>query len=301
VVEIKSYWDRLEWKRIPTYRHLPLEHSGAAAAVNECVITRAHDRSLPLRLRMFLKDNSNKKNFQTTGGNENKEPASSWECAKGIVDVVSALNNFADVYACLWPQDPTPRVLLRVLTHYQFGGAVAGNERERCKLMEEFCDTVMRENARRAIVQEMPLSFQQAKERWRDLAEQRRAVPHFQGAAGEPAKAAGQQGRKGPAVSGSASGPASGGSGNGGGGRRTAVQYSQPPSGKSGFIARNAVVKFNGELICFHFNNAGRGCGRAPRGAGCDDGHGGTYAHVCNFETSPGVYCFQKHPRHANH
>jgi hypothetical protein len=300
-VEIKSYWENLEWKRLHTYRHLPLEHSGAAAAINECVITRAHDRSMPLRLRMFLKDNANKKSFQNSGGNESRELASNWECTKGLVDVVSALNNFADVYACLWPQDPTPRVLLRVLTHYQFGSSVAGGERDRCKLMEEFCDVVLRENARRAIVQETPLSFQQAKERWRDLAEQRRAAPHWQSGAGEPAKTGGQQGKRGPASAGGGSNAAAGSGVTSGVGRRSAVQYSQAPSGKSGIVARNAVVKYNGDLICFHFNNPGRGCGRAPRGAGCDDGRGGTYAHVCNFETSPGVYCFQKHARHANH
>jgi hypothetical protein len=48
VAEIKTYWDKLEWRRMHTFRHLPLEHTGAAAAVNECVITRAHDRSLVL-------------------------------------------------------------------------------------------------------------------------------------------------------------------------------------------------------------------------------------------------------------
>jgi hypothetical protein len=198
VVEIKTFWDKLEWRRQHTYRHLPLEHSGAAATVNECVITRAHDRSLPLRLRMFSKDNANKKSFHNNANNnENKEPASSWECPKAVVDVVAALNNFADVYACLWPQDPTPRVLLRVLTHYQFAAAISGGEKDKCRMMEEFCDVVMRENARKAIVQDLPLSFQQAKERWRDIAEQRKAAPYQGGGGGgEGGKAFAQGGKR---------------------------------------------------------------------------------------------------------
>jgi hypothetical protein len=249
---------------------------------------------------MFSRDNANKKSFHNNAsGNENREPASSWDCPKAVVEVVAALNNFADIYAYLWPQDPTPRILLRVLTHYQFAAAVGGSEKDKCKMMEEFCDAVMRENARKAIVQDLPLSFQQAKERWRDIAEQKRSAPYNGGGGGDGNKTFPQTSKNTAAAStaGSGSGGANGG---GGGGRRTAVTYNQT-AGRSGIIARNAVVKFQGDLVCFHYNNVGRGCGRPSKGAGCDDGRGGTYAHVCNFETSPGTYCFARHPRHANH
>jgi hypothetical protein len=55
VAEIKTFWDKLEWERLHSDRHLPLEHLGAAATVKECVVTRTNDMSLPLRLRMFSK------------------------------------------------------------------------------------------------------------------------------------------------------------------------------------------------------------------------------------------------------
>jgi hypothetical protein len=47
--------------------------------VNECVIVRAHDRSLPLKLRMFFSSNRAQKSFSAE---ENKEAAQDWESPK---------------------------------------------------------------------------------------------------------------------------------------------------------------------------------------------------------------------------
>ena len=38
--------------------------------------------------------------------------------------------------------------------------------------MEEFCDRVLRENSGRAVREKLPLSYRQAKERWRDCVEE---------------------------------------------------------------------------------------------------------------------------------
>ena len=76
--ELKSYWEKVPVRWASTFRHLPLEHAGASNDVNDCVVARAHDRSLPLRIRMFCKGNQTKKGFATTSG-EGKEPADSWD------------------------------------------------------------------------------------------------------------------------------------------------------------------------------------------------------------------------------
>jgi hypothetical protein len=78
VVEPGEYWDKMPLKRCPTFRHIALEHAGLAHQVNECVITRAHDRTLPLRLRMFARGNHSRKGFVSKDG-EGKEPADSWD------------------------------------------------------------------------------------------------------------------------------------------------------------------------------------------------------------------------------
>ena len=75
VVEESEYWDRMPLKRKETYRHLALENDGCENKVNENVITRAHDRSLPLRIRMFTKNNYARKGF---GEKVEKEPAAGW-------------------------------------------------------------------------------------------------------------------------------------------------------------------------------------------------------------------------------
>jgi hypothetical protein len=60
-------------------RRLALEHAGAAGKVNECVIVRAHDRSLPLKLKMFFSGNRTQKSFSLEEG---KEAAQDWAAPK---------------------------------------------------------------------------------------------------------------------------------------------------------------------------------------------------------------------------
>jgi hypothetical protein len=60
-------------------RRLALEHGGAAGRVNECVVVRAHDRSLPLKLRMFFSSNRAQKSFSAEEG---KEAAQDWDSPK---------------------------------------------------------------------------------------------------------------------------------------------------------------------------------------------------------------------------
>jgi hypothetical protein len=294
VVEPKEFWADMPIKRSITFRHLALEHVGAGACVNECVVARTHDRSLPLRIRMFLKENVNRKGFSGASGAENKEPGASWEYPKGVLDIQAALVNMADIFAAIWPLDPTPRVLTRVLVTYEYGAAHGGSEKDRSRLLEEFCDTVLRENARRAVTIGTPLTYQQARERWRDLAEIKKFGQQ------RPAHGFNANQQKGPG------GGAGGGAGTGSGGKPgqpgrggLGVAGARPAAGPG--AGRGATVKFNGELVCYHYNNVGRGCTRPAKGSGCDNGRGGVYAHVCNFEYGNGVNCLGKHPRHANH
>jgi hypothetical protein len=286
VVEPKDFWGEMPIKRNNTFRHLALDHSGASACVNECVVARAHDRALPLKIRMFMKDNVNRKGFATSAGSENKEPAAGWDVPKTVLDIQAAVANLADVFAALWPLDPTPRIISRILITYDYGAAYMSAEKDRCRMLEEFCDAILRENARRAVTVGYPLSYQQARERWRDITELKRVGQPKQNSGpgagqskqepskSQPAGRSGQQGRFGPPSSSS-----------------SAVRTT---------TGRGATIKFNGDLVCFHFNNRA-GCTRPAKGSGCDNGRGGVYAHVCNYEFGNGVNCLAKHARHNNH
>jgi hypothetical protein len=285
VVEIGDYWDRMPLKRVSTFRHLPLEHAGAANDVNECVITRAHDRTLPLRLRMFCKSNHSKKGF-VNKDSEGKEPADSWEQPKGVLELQMALLQFMEVYASIWPLDPTPRLLAKLLVHYKYGEGISGGERDRCRHLEEFCDELLRESAGRANRGKTPLSYLQMKDRWRDFKER----------VGETGGSGGNNSRAGN------SGPA-GGSNQPNKGQQQNNNKNKGAGGKAprgGQQARLDGMRVNGLLVCYHYNSKGRGCTRAPKDGGCEDSAGRLYAHVCNHESN-GQLCQAKHPRHSNH
>jgi hypothetical protein len=167
--------------------------------------------------------------------------------------------------------------------------AYAAAEKDKCSLLEEFCDAVLRESSRRAVTVGTPLSYQQVRERWRDMAGTKRFSQQRQP---QVSKAGQQSVTGGDGGGGSAkTGPPVGGG--------FAATVTRPPA--AGDAGRGAAVKFNGELVCYHYNNVGRGCTRPPKGAGCDNGRGGSYAHVCNFKYGNGVHCLAKHTHHANH
>jgi hypothetical protein len=53
-------------QRKNVYRRLPLEHVGAENCISEHTILRAHDRSLPLMIKMFFSNNYGKRSFAAT-------------------------------------------------------------------------------------------------------------------------------------------------------------------------------------------------------------------------------------------
>jgi hypothetical protein len=168
--EIKEYWRKVPTKRTHIYRRLPLEHHGAATSISECVIVRAHDRSLPLKLSMFAPANNMKRSL---GSSDNKDAADGWENPKAVLDIQEALANMAAVLFCLWHMDPTPQVIQRLLIHYNYGATGDRSEKEQCRLITEVIDEILRANSSRAIANEPPLSFRECKERWKDAAERR--------------------------------------------------------------------------------------------------------------------------------
>jgi hypothetical protein len=192
-----------------------------------------------------------------------------------VADVMEALVNMGDVLAELWPLDNTARVLTRILVHYKFAAGIRDGEADRCKIIAEFCDGVLRENASRAVGRQPPLSFRQVKERWGDVAER-------YGTAG------GGRGGRGDGKSQQASG---------GGGGGTSQQRSGGMLAKS----RSARFQFNGKQygVCFEYNR--NNCNRKQSGCGCEE-RNVMYAHVCNyFINSQNRHCLAQHPRLGNH
>lgn len=142
-----------------------------------------------------------------------------------------------------------------------------------CRLVTDFIDKVLRENASRASARDPPLSYREAKERWQDVLEKR---------AGYGARPGAAQGRDGAATQQRG--------GQGAGGRtRAGTQL-------KGREAKTAA----GEPVCYHFNRKS-GCSRQKKGTGCEGVRGGVFAHVCNFDTGNGKYCLAAHSRAGAH
>jgi len=267
VVERSKYWTRVPVKRQHTYRRLALEHAGARGKICEQVIVRAHDRALPLKVKMFATANRAQKSLAAT---DSKEEAQDWDSPKGSVELMESLVNMADVFAELWPLDPTPRILMRVVLHHNFAAAARTAEPDRMKLVLDFCDSVLRENASRAVELDPPLTFREAKERWAELAER--------GGGGGQAN----QGRR----------------------RDNPSDGRGPTNQRGGAAAKSKVCRLvsGGQSlpVCFLFNR--NTCKRTAKGAGCDDGRGGSFAHVCNYwDSSANKFCLAPHPREGNH
>ncbi len=189
--------------------------------------------------------------------------------------------NFADIQGELWPLDNTPRVLNRVLINFNFAAAYRSDEVARCTLITEFCDSVLRENACRALAQEAPLTYRQAKERWTDVMERLPATP-----------SSGHNSRGGT-FGGSARGVFRGGRG---------AFNINPRAGAQNFNRQARF--FAGGLshpVCFNYNKQS-GCPNPAPGLGCDDKRGGIFAHVCNYlDRATNKYCLAAHSRHNNH
>jgi len=167
----------------------------------------------------------------------------------------------------------TEQYLMSCLLSYRFG----------CN----FIDGFFRENARRTLAMDPPLSVRQAKESWNEAIEKRAAFyPRDAKKADGARNDGGQDGYR-------SDGSRGRGGGKRGGGSSTGSQ-------RGGAYQRGKGAKLNGDSVCYHFNRAA-GCSRTLKGAGCDNGNGGVYAHACNFETAPGTYCLDKHPKAGNH
>ena len=207
---------------------------------------------------------------------------------QALLDIQEALLNMADVMADLWPEDDTPRILFRVLVHYNYGAAIKGTEAERCRFISDFCDCVLRDNACRALVTDPPLSFRRVKERWADMAERCTANT----AVAATSFNNNHQGQQ------NSSNRGRGGGRGGGGGAAGAARAGNSTKGR---VARY-FVGGTGYAVCFDYNKAGGCTRRTAKGCGCDDGRGGVFAHACNyFDTSTGKWCLALHGRDGNH
>ena len=152
----KKYWHRLPAKR-PLFRHFPLAHLGMEGQVSETTVLRLHDRRVPIHLDMLYKGNATR---------ERSEKDNVWAEPSEIRHLQEAVLNYLVILNALWPLDYAGFVVMRILVEARWGEAAGDSEKQRIKLVKKFFDDVMKENSGRAVRDQPPLDYEEAKSKW---------------------------------------------------------------------------------------------------------------------------------------
>ena len=296
----KKYWHRLPPKR-EVFRHFPLSHLGMEGQVSETTVVRMHDRRVPVTLDMLCKGNA---------GKDLKVDKADWVEPTEVRHLQEAVLNYTVLLNALWPLDYAGLVITRVLVESSWGAVAGGSEKARVALVKKFFEETVRENSGRAVREEPPLVYEEARAKWVKVVEnvfpgvlgvgmgplaatmsaadgQKHPDGYTtltkKGGAGRGAKQKGRGGR--------------GGGFGGGGGGAVGGGPGAPPMGTS----RTSAVA-SGLPVCFGYNQH-EGCKRdVVKATVCNDANGMHFAHACNFlDRTTNKFCLQLHRRFGNH
>ena len=153
----KSYWSRIPAKR-DLFRHFPLSHLGMEGQVSEATVLRMHDRRVPVSLGMLYKANATR--------DSKAQEQQAWVEPTEVRHLQEAVLNYTVVLQALWPLDYAGLVMTRVLVEAKWGEVVGENEKDRVVLVKKFFDDVVKDNSGRAVRDEPPLDYEEAKTRW---------------------------------------------------------------------------------------------------------------------------------------
>ena len=82
-----------------------------------------------------------------------------WEAVGSFTAAKEGFHNYATVCHLLWPFDPTPHLLLRLMHRYNWLSASGDYAEFRTGLLETFFNAVLQQNANRAVNNEPVLSY----------------------------------------------------------------------------------------------------------------------------------------------
>ena len=291
----KKYWHKLPAKR-DVFRHFPLAHLGMEGQVAETTVVRMHDRRVPITLDMLYKGNA---------GKEMKAEKGDWLEPTEVRHLQEAVLNYTVLLNAIWPLDYAGFVVSRVLTESGWGLAAGNNEKARVGLVRRFFDEVSRENSGRAVREEPPLAYDEARAKWVKVLEG--AFPSLSILGAGPLMTAsmastGQPEHPDGMLTGKRGGGARGGKQKGRGGRGSSAHGGGGGAGgaPAGTVRSSAVA--SGMPVCYGFNQE-EGCKRdMAKSNVCKDAKGQYFAHACNFlDKTTNKFCLQAHARVGSH
>ena len=283
LVDQKKWWHLVPLTRNHKYRNIPLKFMGCQGQVAEKTVENAHDRSNAHQLKHFFSENISvnakplKKIERTDEDGLSTVLDYLWEEPSSLSHVQDAIINYQAVLHNLWPTDPTAIIILKVLNKYKWI-ANGDNLKDKVASCTSFFNSIMRENAGRAVRGEVIMSFEEQEHLLKDV-----LVAHgIQGTV--PIGRIPKLENPNPKQS-------------------KVFTNSKPVS--SGPRRTTNSTKFQtarvGALGCCYGYNDSNCSNLAKTKAGCKDSRGREFAHNCNkFLTQSQAHCLGDHPRHKH-
>ena len=278
---IKEWWKHVPKIRSHQYKNLDLKFSGGNNKLTQKTIQALHDRTKCLQFKMFLSSNVNVSNkpVKKIERREDEGIVSTldfaWENPTSLSQITDGMLNYCTALHHVWPYDPTGLIIMRIVNKYNFASS-APSMSERISVITAFINSVLRENATRAIRKDVIMSHEEQEEALKSIlvtSGYNSTVPsNFRNPRNEVDNQSRSKFTPQPS--------------------RTNFRLSNPT-----LKPKINVVLHRGTPICFNYNT--ESCRNPSSSVGCKDSKSGKdFAHVCNkWLQTRNTHCFAPHPR----
>lgn len=170
----KKWWSKVPLSRTHKYRNIPLKFMGCQGQVAEKTIENAHDRAIPAQLKHYFSENISvsSKPFKKLERKDEDGLSTiydfTWEEPSTMSHIQDAIVNFQAVQFHLWPTDPTGIIITKLFCKYKWIQN-AENHKDKVTASTAFFNSVMRENAGRAVRGETLMSFEEQERLLKDV------------------------------------------------------------------------------------------------------------------------------------
>ena len=174
----ESYWQMYPVKWPETNKRVHLAHLGLDHVISAKTLEMIHDRSdMNIEIKKFSnvnvminREGSHKTSrVQQMGDSIEVESKDTWLDMANISQLEEAMDNLVRIWTVMWPGDYGPANLRGVITKHRCFASGFDNLDTRKKVLEDFANKVLQDNAVRAGQELPPLSFKEIDERAKDV------------------------------------------------------------------------------------------------------------------------------------
>ena len=159
--------DQVPVKRDQIMKNLFMTHYGLGQGqIDTKTIVKLDDRRVAVDIDELCRGNS----LRATG-----DGGEVWKLKEGAFNYVNIMHK-------LWPTDPAAMIIYRVLEEYRWAVVAADDKKLRANLVRQFFNAATEENAGRAVIRGMCLTFEECRAKWLRMVE--RELPQAGGAGG---------------------------------------------------------------------------------------------------------------------